>query len=119
MLKSFFTVSVTHNFDIKTFVMQCDEDYKLFNKLVCDTGEALGRPVRLNTWARPGSAVIPEPMSRDEVVRDSTQHYCGTDLSSSSTKWDLTVMPLITFTTQKASNYSYRTTYSSTELCVP
>ncbi|KAH8096592.1 hypothetical protein BXZ70DRAFT_945257 [Cristinia sonorae] len=55
------------NNQLKMFVMQCDEDYKLFNKLVCDTGEALGRPVRVSTWARPGMQSAPPPASLEKL----------------------------------------------------
>ncbi|TCD64231.1 Structural maintenance of chromosomes protein 5 [Steccherinum ochraceum] len=45
--------SCFNNNQLKTFVMQCDEDYRLFNRLVCDSGEALGSKVAVTTWARP------------------------------------------------------------------
>ncbi|THH29882.1 hypothetical protein EUX98_g4315 [Antrodiella citrinella] len=55
------------NNHLKTFVMQCEEDYKTFNRLVCDTPEALGRTVRVSTWARPKSDIAPPPMSQDTM----------------------------------------------------
>ena len=38
---------------LQTFVAQNEDDYQLLNKLVNDTGEALGRKVRIPTWYRP------------------------------------------------------------------
>ncbi|KAJ3553657.1 hypothetical protein NM688_g3492 [Phlebia brevispora] len=52
--------------EMKSFVMQCDEDYKLFNHLVVDTSEALGRKARLNTWFR-HVQTSPPPVSKEEL----------------------------------------------------
>ncbi|KAG8987488.1 Structural maintenance of chromosomes protein 5 [Tulasnella sp. JGI-2019a] len=38
---------------LKTFVCGCEEDYKLLNRLVNDTNEALGRRGRITAWFRP------------------------------------------------------------------
>ncbi|KAH9023034.1 P-loop containing nucleoside triphosphate hydrolase protein [Lactarius deliciosus] len=53
---------------LKTFVAQCNDDYKLLNQLVSDTTEALGKQVRITTWFRPGDAnITPPPMTQDEL----------------------------------------------------
>ncbi|KAH8989237.1 P-loop containing nucleoside triphosphate hydrolase protein [Lactarius akahatsu] len=53
---------------LKTFVAQCNDDYKLLNQLVSDTTEALGKQVRITTWFRPGDAnITPPPMNQDEL----------------------------------------------------
>ena len=47
---------------------QCDDDYRLFNRLVSDTSEALGKKARVTTWFRPGDAsVVSPPMTQEEV----------------------------------------------------
>ena len=53
----------------QTFVAQNEEDYQLLNKLVNDTGEALGRKVRIPTWYRPWreGAAGPSPLTEEEV----------------------------------------------------
>ncbi|KAN0134136.1 hypothetical protein V8E53_004519 [Lactarius tabidus] len=53
---------------LRTFVAQCDEDYRLLNQLVSDTPEALGKMVRITTWFRPADGnVAPPPMTQDEM----------------------------------------------------
>ncbi|KAI9434892.1 P-loop containing nucleoside triphosphate hydrolase protein [Lactarius indigo] len=53
---------------LKTFVAQCNDDYKLLNQLVSDTTEALGKKVRITTWFRPGdTSITPPPMTPDEL----------------------------------------------------
>ncbi|KAI0290728.1 P-loop containing nucleoside triphosphate hydrolase protein [Russula brevipes] len=53
---------------LKTFVAQCDDDYKQLNRLVSDTQEALGRKARITTWFRPGEAnSVSPPMSQEEM----------------------------------------------------
>ena len=53
----------------QTFVAQNEEDYQLLNKLVNDTGEALGRKVRIPSWYRPWceGAAGPSPLTEEEV----------------------------------------------------
>ncbi|OJT15503.1 Structural maintenance of chromosomes protein 5 [Trametes pubescens] len=54
---------------LKTFVAQCDEDYRLLNRLCVDTPEAIGRKARINTWykAKDESRLTPPPASREEL----------------------------------------------------
>jgi hypothetical protein len=53
---------------LKTFVAQCDDDYRLLNQLVSDTTEALGKKARITTWFRPeGANITPPPMTADEM----------------------------------------------------
>ncbi|THH15953.1 hypothetical protein EW146_g4614 [Bondarzewia mesenterica] len=53
---------------LRTFVAQCDEDYQLFNRLVVDTPEALGRKARVMTWyRRDDGRVAPPPMGLEEL----------------------------------------------------
>ncbi|KAI0302916.1 hypothetical protein B0F90DRAFT_184176 [Multifurca ochricompacta] len=53
---------------LKTFVAQCDDDYRLLNQLVSDTVEALGKKVRITTWFRPVEGnIAPPPMTLDEA----------------------------------------------------
>ncbi|KAH9983439.1 hypothetical protein BJV74DRAFT_797421 [Russula compacta] len=53
---------------LRTFVAQCDDDYRLFMRLVSDTPEALGKKARITTWFRPGDAnVMPPPMTGEEM----------------------------------------------------
>jgi hypothetical protein len=54
---------------LRTFVTQCAEDNKLFNRLVNDTNEALNKKVKVNTWFRPRHNVPPPPMSQEEVCK--------------------------------------------------
>ncbi|TFY82531.1 hypothetical protein EWM64_g1483 [Hericium alpestre] len=60
---------------LRTFVTQCEADYKMINRLFVDTDEALGRRARISAWYRPGdaNAIVPPPMSREEL------HACGFD----------------------------------------
>ena len=52
----------------QTFVAQCDDDYRLLNRLVSDTAEALGKKARITTWFRPEETnITPPPMTADEV----------------------------------------------------
>ncbi|KAG8991499.1 Structural maintenance of chromosomes protein 5, partial [Tulasnella sp. 427] len=53
----------------KTFVCGSSEDYKLLNKLVNDTDEALGRKARITTWFRPrvDEQLAPPPMSTEQM----------------------------------------------------
>ncbi|KAI0287939.1 hypothetical protein B0F90DRAFT_1827934 [Multifurca ochricompacta] len=52
----------------RTFVAQCDDDYRLLNQLVSDTVEALGKKVRITTWFRPVEGnIAPPPMTLDEA----------------------------------------------------
>ena len=52
----------------QTFVAQCDDDYRLLNRLVSDSTEALGKKARITTWFRPEEAnITPPPMTADEV----------------------------------------------------
>ncbi|KAI0044470.1 P-loop containing nucleoside triphosphate hydrolase protein [Auriscalpium vulgare] len=54
---------------MKTFVAQCDEDYRLFNRLLADSTEALGRKMRVTSWYRPDdqrNRTAP-PMSPEEL----------------------------------------------------
>ncbi|KAI9462755.1 P-loop containing nucleoside triphosphate hydrolase protein [Russula earlei] len=52
----------------KTFVAQCDDDYRLLNQLVSDTAEALGRKARITTWFRPAEKnMMPPPMTLEEM----------------------------------------------------
>ena len=60
----------------QTFVAQCDDDYRLLNRLVTDTTEALGRKARITTWFRPGEGNIPPPpMTADEVCVSSAPPF--------------------------------------------
>ncbi|KAG9041717.1 Structural maintenance of chromosomes protein 5, partial [Tulasnella sp. UAMH 9824] len=61
--------SLINKIQVKTFVCGCTEDYKLLNKLVTDTPEALGRRARINTWFRPQneSQLKPSPMSPEKM----------------------------------------------------
>ncbi|KAI8989879.1 P-loop containing nucleoside triphosphate hydrolase protein [Trametes punicea] len=54
---------------LRTFVAQCEEDYRLLNTLCVDTPEAIGRKARINTWfkARDESRLPPPPMSREQL----------------------------------------------------
>lgn len=53
---------------LRTFVAQCDEDYRLLNQLVSDTPEALGKTVRITTWFRPADGnIAPPPMTQEEM----------------------------------------------------
>lgn len=53
---------------LKTFVAQCDDDYRLLNRLVSDTTEALGKKARITTWFRPEETnITPPPMTVDEM----------------------------------------------------
>lgn len=52
----------------QTFVAQCDDDYRLLNRLVSDTTEALGKKARITTWFRPEETnITPPPMTAEEV----------------------------------------------------
>lgn len=51
----------------QTFVAQCDDDYRLLNRLVTDTTEALGKKARITTWFRPETNITPPPMTAEEV----------------------------------------------------
>ncbi|KAI0071832.1 P-loop containing nucleoside triphosphate hydrolase protein [Panus rudis PR-1116 ss-1] len=65
-----FASAIEANFpwnDLRTFVAQCDEDYKLLNRLLVDTPEALGRKVRLNTWYKSHGQIAPPPVSPEEL----------------------------------------------------
>jgi hypothetical protein len=54
---------------MRTFVTQCVEDNKTFNRLVNDTPEALGKKARVATWYRPRRETAPPPMSPEEMQR--------------------------------------------------
>ncbi|KAH9854875.1 P-loop containing nucleoside triphosphate hydrolase protein [Lenzites betulinus] len=55
---------------LRTFVAQCEEDYRLLNRLCVDTPEALGRKARINTWYKhkDESKLQPPPMSPEELA---------------------------------------------------
>jgi hypothetical protein len=56
----------------QTFVAQCDDDYRLLNRLVNDTTEALGKKARITIWFRPGEANIAlPPTTANEVCAHS------------------------------------------------
>ncbi|KAF9780049.1 P-loop containing nucleoside triphosphate hydrolase protein [Thelephora terrestris] len=57
---------MTHD-TMKTFVAQCEEDYKLLMKLVADTPEALGRRARIIGWFRPQGQPSPQPIDPTEL----------------------------------------------------
>ncbi|KAG8923808.1 Structural maintenance of chromosomes protein 5, partial [Tulasnella sp. 408] len=61
--------SLINKIQVKTFVCGCTEDYKLLNKLVTDTPEALGRRARITTWFRPQNEnqLNPPPMSPEKM----------------------------------------------------
>ncbi|KAI0264050.1 hypothetical protein BGY98DRAFT_1192298 [Russula aff. rugulosa BPL654] len=53
---------------LKTFAAQCDDDYRLLNRLVSDTTEALGKKARITTWFRPEETnITPPPMTAEEM----------------------------------------------------
>ncbi|KIO22019.1 hypothetical protein M407DRAFT_28434 [Tulasnella calospora MUT 4182] len=62
--------SLINRTQVKTFVCGCAEDYKLLNKLVNDTPEALGRRARITTWFRPRNEeqLSPPPMSPEQMA---------------------------------------------------
>ncbi|GJE87507.1 structural maintenance of chromosomes protein [Phanerochaete sordida] len=53
--------------DLQCFVAQCEEDYRLLNRLVADTGEALGRRARINSWFRDPHQISPPPVSSEQL----------------------------------------------------
>ncbi|KAI0264300.1 P-loop containing nucleoside triphosphate hydrolase protein [Russula aff. rugulosa BPL654] len=56
---------------LKTFVAQCDDDYRLLNRLVSDTTEALGKKAHITTWFRPEETnITPPPMTMRELSFD-------------------------------------------------
>lgn len=68
--------------------MQCDEDYKLFNQLVCDTTEALGKTMSVSTWCRPHMD-IPLPVKPDIVSYTTRLSVLITiETPPSCEKWD-------------------------------
>ena len=51
----------------QTFVAQTQEDLATFNRLIVDTGEALGRRIRVNSWYRPRPDFAEPTMSPEDV----------------------------------------------------
>ena len=64
------TIAAPLMYDLQTFVAQSREDYVLFNRLLTDTGDGVGRKLRLTTWFRPlrREELMPPPMSEEEVT---------------------------------------------------
>lgn len=60
---------------MKTFVAQCEEDYKLLMKLVADTSEALGRRARIIGWFRPKGQPSPQPIDPTELKTHGFDGY--------------------------------------------
>ncbi|KAF9651246.1 P-loop containing nucleoside triphosphate hydrolase protein [Thelephora ganbajun] len=60
---------------MKTFVAQCDEDYKLLMKLVADTTEALGRRGRIIGWFRPKGQPSPQPIDPTKLKAHGFDGY--------------------------------------------
>ncbi|CCM05532.1 uncharacterized protein FIBRA_07758 [Fibroporia radiculosa] len=61
---------------LKTFVAQCEEDYRLFNHVFADTPEALGKKVRLHTWFRPvDENLVGAPPLTEQEMRE--YHFDG------------------------------------------
>ena len=78
-------------YDLQTFVFQSIEDFNLFNQLVVDSNEALGKKCRVSTWFRPEnpSIVIPSPMSKDEVNLCVLWSHSQLDANFSTTAQDV------------------------------
>ncbi|KAI0784897.1 P-loop containing nucleoside triphosphate hydrolase protein [Abortiporus biennis] len=55
---------------LRTIVAQCEEDYQTINRMLCDSGDAIGRKVRLNTFFRAYREDLDRapPMSREELM---------------------------------------------------
>ncbi|KAI5121182.1 hypothetical protein M0805_005983 [Coniferiporia weirii] len=62
---------------LKTFVFQCQEDYKLFNSLICDSTEGMGKKVRVATWFRQirPETIRPPPMTVEELHEQGFDAY--------------------------------------------
>lgn len=67
---------------------QCDDDYRLLNKLITDSTEALGRKARITTWFKSGDGEgAPAPLPREQV-RVSSFSFLPSFLSTASTTLD-------------------------------
>jgi hypothetical protein len=53
-------------------VTQCEEDYKLLNRWVADTPDALGRKGLITSWFRERANISDPPMTTEQV-RATTQ----------------------------------------------
>lgn len=69
----------TYPKNVQTFVVQCDEDYRLLMKLVVDTTEALGRRGRIIGWFRPKGQPSPQPIDPAEVIHDVNEGFSVPD----------------------------------------
>lgn len=61
---------------LRTFVCQCDDDYRLLNKLITDSTEALGRKARITTWFKSGDGEgAPAPLPREQLAKYGFDGY--------------------------------------------